>query len=357
MTPRPDAKFEFRAMDQTERDLALYAECFARNDNARDLASLRWIHAENPTGRNLVDLAIANTGRDERLAGIYAVMPIWARVADKRVLACQSLDTLTDADFRGQGLFLKMARSTYARAQDAGFSFVYGFPNGNSAHGFFSRLGWAVLDPVPFLVRPLRTGLVTRRLSPRLAWLPDVGLPAPMPGLSNDQDLRTVSRFGVAHEEVWNAFSAGVGVTVERDARYLNWRLRDKPVDGYRVVALTERDRLLGFVAYVAVDKHGGRVGYVLELLHLPDRPDAGSILARAAVNALAAQGADLVLAWSLPHSPNRAPYSRAGFIEFPERHRPVELHIGARSFEADTATLVATRSAWYLSYLDSDTV
>ncbi len=72
----------------------------------------------------------------------------------------------------------------------------------------------------------------------------------------------------------------------------------------------------------------------------------------------LSQQSADLVFAWCFPHSPNRSAHTRAGFVEFPVRMRPVELHVGARALAAGADRgLVVDPAAWYMSYLDSDTV
>jgi hypothetical protein len=344
----------WRNMDGADADLRLYADCFARNETPRDLDQLRWLHVENPTGRHLVQLAVAPDSGN--VAGIYAVAPVWARAAGRRVVACQSLDTLTDVEYRGQGLFVRMARASYEQAAAQGYGFIYGFPNGSSAHGFFEKLNWTNLDPLPFLVRPLRTGLVSRRLIPSADFIPDLPLPCAEPSLRRDQEFRSVGRFGPAHEQVWRAFATGVGAAIERDASYLNWRLRDKPGHSYRVVNLLEGGNLLGFVAFAVSDKHGGRVGYVMELVHRPERLDAAILLARYAVRAMASDRADLVFAWCLPHSPNRAAYTKASFVPFPEKLRPVELHFGACSFSAE-CEIVRERNEWYISYLDSDTV
>lgn len=346
-----------RALEPTDADLGLFAACFSRNDSPRTLAALRWQYLDNPTGKLLVDVVDAGSGADARLAAIYAVLPVPVVVDGKPSIGVQSLDTLTDADFRGRGLFLKLAKSTYERAAREGAAFVYGFPNGNSAHGFFSRLEWVRLDPVPFLVRPLRTRYLLRRLGERLGALPDVTLPSRLPSPPDDQELRAVRRFDERHEAIWRANARHIGVAVDRSAAYLNWRLRDKPGEDYRVLALHERGELLGFVAHCLKEKHGGRIGYVLELLHRPDRSDAGVQLLRAAVDDLARRGADLALAWNLPHSPNHAAFGGAGFVPFPERLRPVELHFGARRLALPDSVAVGNRARWYLSYCDSDTV
>src|SRR5699024_1108381 len=76
----------------------------------------------------------------------------------------QSLDTLVAPEARGQGLFNKLASQVYDEAKNRDIAFVYGFPNGNSAHGFFNKLGWVNLDPVPFLVLPLRSRYILSKL-------------------------------------------------------------------------------------------------------------------------------------------------------------------------------------------------
>jgi hypothetical protein len=89
-------------------------------------------------------------------------------------------------------------------------------------------------------------------------------------------------------------------------------------------------------------------------------RPGERGALRRLVSRALAdmtRQGADVALAWCLPHSPSYRVLLAAGFVPFPERYRPIELHAGVRAFDASLARTVADRNRWYLSYLDSDTV
>lgn len=57
------------------------------------------------------------------------------------IRACQSADTMTDPDYRGEGLFTKLARMTYLEAQKQGIQLIFGFPNENSYPGFI-KLGW-----------------------------------------------------------------------------------------------------------------------------------------------------------------------------------------------------------------------
>jgi hypothetical protein len=346
---------DLRPMRKDASDLARFAECFARNDAARSHESLAWQYLRNPTGQLFVDLAVAGDGR---IAAIYASLPVFVRIDGKIRLALQSLDTLTDVDFRGRGLFVTLAKSVFARAAASGAAFIYGFPNGNSAHGFFTKLGWTSLDPVPFLIRPLRTRYVAERLKLGAlgALLPNLPLHFRDPRPPRGTELEEITRFDERFSRLWSEFAASVGSAVERDARYLNWRLADKPGERYTTLALTRGGTLRAFVTFSVKDKHGGRIGYVMELLHAPGASREARVLVDKALAAMRRSGADVALAWCLPHSPNYRSHIFAGFVPFPERFRPIELHFGARAFDPSLEGSMR-RGRWYLSYLDSDTV
>jgi len=356
--PRPDAPPDappiegIRPMEPTARDLALFDACFTRNGAPRDLDVLRWQYLDNPTGALFVDFAMASA---DRIAAIYASIPVVFRIAGARRLGIQSVDTMTDRDFRGQGLFVQLARRTYARAAEAGVALVYGTPNGNSAHGFFQRLAWRDLNPLPFLIRPLRARWVLEklRLARAASWLPELRVPVGR----GCPDARPVERFDDRFTRLWDEFSGTIGIAVERDARYLNWRLVDKPGEDYRTACVASGGEVTAFVSHCTKARERSRIGYVMEALCTSKGARPLRQLLRGALADMAAGGADVALAWCLPHSPTFASFLRAGFVPFPRRMWPIELHVGARAFDPASAPRVDDRRAWFLSYLDSDTV
>lgn len=354
-----DSELTVRSLQPTEADLQRFADCFADNGWPTTVEHLRWQYLQPPARKLLVDLSVAHDdGGAEQVAGIYAVFPVEFRVGTARVLGAQSLDTLTDRNFRGRGLFTSLARSVYARCGTEGLALVYGFPNGSSAPGFFNKLGWLPLDPVPFMIRPLRSGYFARRVPVlRSLPLPDLPLPGPsVPALPAGWRIEPLTRFDERADELWDRFASDVKVAVQRSGAYLNWRMA-RPGAGYTILALTEGERLLGFVAFGVKEKHGGRIGYVIEQLSDPAAPAAARLLLATAVAAMKKDRADAVLAWSLGHAPNHRAYQATGFVRMPERLRPIELHFGVRPLQPEHAAALADRSGWYLSYCDSDTV
>lgn len=355
-----------RAMTDSDEDLARFATCFEVNGDPKDTSILRWQYQRPPAlpdrerPRDLyVDLA-TDPDRADKIAAIYATFPVEAQLGQHKALAVQSLDTLTDADYRGRGLFTEIAARVYARCQEDGAAFVYGFPNGSSAPGFFGKLGWTRLGSVPYLFLPLRSRYFLRRagLPERaLRFVPDA-LPSryPPPAATPDEEVAVCTEIDPGVDALWERFSQHVRTAIVRDLRYLSWRL-SRPKAGYKLFVFRRAGAVLGFCVTSCREKHGGRVGYVMELLHVPDDHRAGEILLSAAIDDLVASKADVALAWCLEHSPNRTTYRRAGFRTLPERLRPVELHFGVRALAAPPDAALGNRRNWYLSYLDSDTV
>jgi hypothetical protein len=215
---------------------------------------------------------------------------------------------------------------------------------------------------VPFLIRPLRLryGASKLELLRRFErWLPDMPLVAPWAPTPPGSRLVTLARFDERVTALWASFRAGrIQLAVERDGAYFDWRIADKPDESYRTLALERKDGTLdALCTFTVKDKHGGRIGYVMELLYRPGATLSGVALLARAVREMAREGADALLAWCLPRSPNIAGYHLNGFVPLPTRLRDIELHFGARAFKPAFSSEVAARAAWYVSYLDSDTV
>jgi GNAT superfamily N-acetyltransferase len=263
-------------------------------------------------------------------------------VDGRAVTACQSFDTLTSAAFRGRGLFVRLAELAYRQISDSGCGLVYGIPNGESFGGFVRRLGWSALDPLPMMVRPVGLRYLRSRMGLRRPRHVSASVALDPPTCPADvTDLFRRSQY---------AGKSGV----IRDREYLQWRLQ-RPGSSYRLIELRDARGVLNGIAVVdVVAKHGGTIGYLMELMIDPVALDDGRHLLAQALDRMVVDGADVVLAWAMPDDPVHALLRRRGFRDLPARLAPIELHLGYRSFD-DANTLDRNGLRW--SYLDSDTV
>jgi hypothetical protein len=369
---------KIRPMVLSDEDFKLFADCFELNGMPKDVDFLRWNYDNKVVGEVYIDLAIEEqTGR---VAAIYATRPLRVKFFDEERIAVQSMDTLTDLNFRGRGLFVSMATSVFERCSSSSVAFVYGFPNGQSAHGFFSRLGWSSLDPLPFMIRPIRPVYFLRHflrkavsaalyptLDNALRYVERLCLPTMYSKVvlrEGSHELREVQSFDATYTELWEDFSVSndIGIAVVRDDVYMNWRVKGvfEGGDSYKTLAVYDvvRDKMLAAVTWIVYSKHGGRVGYIIDLLHRQGEASYGDQLLGHAIQDMISEGADICLAWNFQHSPNHKSFVRNGFFSMPESMRPIELHMGVRPLHKPSQSdALSERSAWYISYCDSDTV
>ena len=334
MNSQPPVKVSLEPFSPTVEEA--YRTLLPAHDDRVAAGQLTWKLKDNPAGSGLV--AIARI--DDQIAGLNAFMSVPLSVHEKDLSGHQSMDTIVSPSARGRGVFSKMVQCFY---EESGSQFLYGFPNSQSAPAFFGKLGWARYGQVPMLVKPIRPGFITRRI-----FGSQFGGNSRTTPKSVDADpIRVIPPVvGDASADLFRGSSVGIRRTVE----YLTWRLVDHPAVQYHLHCGEDG----AFSASTVEDKHGARVGYLMEAL------GTGSGLAevvRASVMSMRDRGAELLFAWALPGSPNYRPLLRAGFIPFPTRLRPIEINFGMRLLAEISAARPITRRDWYISYLDSDTV
>ncbi len=351
---KQEENYSLKMVTQKEQ-LQDYIDAFEKNGSPKQIEKLQWTHFQNPLKTSLVSLTY--TEKDE-VASIYAAMPIYFKIGNSITKACQSLDTLTDVNHRGKGLFVKSADRIYKRSIDEGFSLVYGFPNGNSVHGFTKKLNWKLLDPVPFLFKPLKTGYFLKKImGKKIGDLLNFNIVSSKKiHLAENEQLMEIEKFSKESDVLWEKFSSNFQISIQRNANYLNWRFVEKPYENYKRYGFYRDGNLLGFIVFINKAKHSGNIGYVMELIVLPNETEAGKKLLQLALNDFIKNKVDVILSWCFHFSPNFKLYKSKGFYDLPEKLKPIELHFGYANFNSDEA-VIGKRENWYLSYADSDTV
>jgi GNAT superfamily N-acetyltransferase len=184
----------------------------------------RWKFWENPFGDPYVMLA-SDGGR---IVGQYALWPTPLRLGAIEIKGAQSLDTMTHPDYQGQGMFTVLANACFEVARSHGCEVLYGFPNGNSYHGFVKRLNWDHTGNVPLFSRILRPSRHPR-IAPALGPVADfaasliptrsVGGVDVRPGRPSDDDIIRLLDAGRADRDVCR---------VSRTPTWYDWRFAER---------------------------------------------------------------------------------------------------------------------------------
>jgi len=332
-------QYEIAVVRASEEVVGQVSALFSAEDDPRERDLFDWQYL-GPEGGAYVGLAYPDGDRTALPAALYPTFPVPMRVRGCGVIATQSFDTLTGAAHRGQGLFVKLGLAVYEQLRLDGVELVYGFPNDAVLPGRRDRLNWTIMDPVPFWARPVGTRyaqIKARRRTPEL-------IPAADESVTVPDDI----------DELFGAVADARYIGVERNHRYLSWRL-GRPGARYRTYSSSVAGATVGFGATAVALKHGACVGYIMELMVSPQHRPSGSELLAQMTTDLKRAGADLILSWLPPHQDLGRMMLRHGYLPLPERLRPVRFHFGAVSLRPGLD--VGPRSSWYLSYLDSDTV
>ncbi|MBI1797644.1 MAG: GNAT family N-acetyltransferase [Candidatus Eisenbacteria bacterium] len=355
-------EFEVRAYRPGDEAaiIELFERTFGRTMGASESARhWRWEFLESPQGRQAILLAFAQG----RLAAHYAVMPLKLQIDDREHDAALSLDTATDAAFRGRGLFQRLAAQVYREQGESGAVAVFGFPNAKSGPTIFSRMGWVELKPFPLMLKPLK-GAATAYLSPHG---PAARLAAPIAerfvslAFRDSDDRPTeftveeIGSFPADTDALWERARRGKRICVVRNRAHLEWRYALNPDRPYGIRTLRERGQLVGTIVTRRVDRFGLRSGFVVDMLCEENRPDVALALVRCAEGALRREGAELLVALMFPGTVARGALARCGFIPVPRVFHPQRIHFGVRALAADAR--LTTPSSWYVTWGDSDVV
>ena len=349
-------KYEIKKIDGSDEELEQYALCFQNNGTERDLENLKWLHQQNVARTNLIYNALDEI---KTTASIYTALPANALIESKKIRALQSIDTLTDKAHRGKGLFILLAKKLYEDAAEQGFAFVYGFPNENSAPGFFKKLDWLSFGEVPFLIKPMRISYFIKKFL-KIKYVTDNGTNKPKFTtiiLKNDLCIKPLSHFGDDYDGLWNRVSGKITIAVNRNSEYLNWRFVDKPGEVYYKYGMYFQNRLEAIIVFTIKNKHEGRVAYIMEYLYDPEKINSAKQLLKFASSFMRKQKADVILAWCLPKSFNFVAYQKCGFHNFHKKLRPQKLFFGVKILDRKFSEIISEKDNWYISYADSDTV
>ena len=201
---------EFKFIDRTEylkrigEFQGLFRDCFNREISEEFLT---WRYLNNPLEDILVNAALENN----KVIANYSVSPCKICVNGNIEKAALSMTTMTHPDFRGRGLFVKLANSLYEKMKEYDYRAVIGFPNRNSHFIFVNRLNWRDVCEMPTMKLNLSTigSLVNYRSF----------------NIINDKKfLLDYSKLINNHNEKMRVY---------KDLKYLKWRFRDNPVNKY----------------------------------------------------------------------------------------------------------------------------
>jgi hypothetical protein len=202
-------------------------------------------------------LAFAPSGS---VAAYYGVFPVRVRSHGEILLAAQSGDTMTDPEHQKRGLFIKLAKLTYALARNEGVRFIFGFPNENSFPGFQNKLDWKFAGRL-------------REFRLRQTTIPLCEIAGRFGKLQPAYDAfvaHRLARYTLGPEKEGSAFDDGSGDMLLHDGRFMEYKrtMGAKPIifGGFAMVVKAHTHLYVGEVARIPEDRLTALLGALRRL-------------------------------------------------------------------------------------------
>jgi GNAT superfamily N-acetyltransferase len=255
-----------------------------------------WKHCQNPFGESPAWVAL----HEGRVVGFRTFMR-WEFLDDNGhvITAVRAVDTATDPDYRGLGVFRELTMLGVDELTTGGFGFVFNTPNDQSLPGYL-KMGWQVVGRLPAGVLPSGPRGVVRMTRARTA--ADLWSQPTCVGL----DAAAFAEPSLA--EAVLAHSPGTDMRTHRTPEYLRWRFSLEPLQ-YRLLLADEADPGRGTVVFRLRCRGAATEAVVAEAFV----PGARALIATT-LRLLRATGADYALALrtgaaaALPPLPRQGP-------------------------------------------------
>lgn len=169
-----------------------------------------WKYMNNPHGKNYTILIKDNV----KVISAYSVAKKTFSIIGDLYPCVQSMDTMTNLDYRGLGLSTYLAKLVYEFARIKGNYFVYGFPNKISRYLIFDKLNWEFLGKRNFITKVIPKKIPIKNNNPKY-------------------EIKRIEKFDKNYNLFWEKYKKIFSITIEKNVQYLNWRFTNHPFEKY----------------------------------------------------------------------------------------------------------------------------
>ena len=284
----------------------------------------KWKYTQNPLKLNSINLGVSQG----RIIGVDHSLLLRVKLGDNTILCHYAADTAVHPDFRKRGVSNKLIALNNKMRMKENVQLIYFVSGDPIMIKAWSRTYPRFPKDILNFVRIRDINLQLRKMPINNVWLMKLGFRTAKLlndlmnmiriSVSGDKDVQIseIFSFDSRIDEFWDRVSSHYEFIVERKRDYLNWRYCD-PRSGGFVVKQAEGDgHILGYsVLRINRYKTDYPVGYIVDLLTLPERRDVTDALMADAVQYFDEQDVNIIVSITTKNHPNERSLRKYGFL------------------------------------------
>lgn len=285
----------------------------------------RWKYESNPLKMNFITVGISLN----KTIGCDHGVPLKIKIGDTVHLCDYSGDTVVHPEYRRMGVSKKMIEQTNEQRKRAGVKFLYWVTRNPIFIKSYSKIRPRFPHIITNLVRIVDVNQQLRVMPVENAWLMKLGFHA----AKFRNDIRNavssfkpsnsklhifeVHRFDDRINDFWDEISGYYSFIVERRQDYLNWRYCDSRAGDFIVKQAEENGQILGY-SVQCINRYlkNYPIGYLVDLLALPDRFDVVDALVKDSINFFDTYNLNIVNCLAIKNHPYERIFNRHGFLD-----------------------------------------
>jgi len=293
--------------------------------NCSSLDHWRWKYLSNPLDMIFIAVAV-NKGRT---IGCHHSIPLRIKIGDDLFLCNTGSDLAVHPDFRNMGISKQVRQMCRKLKVEAGLQHAY-FVTGNPIlikRYLKSRPSFP--HPITNLVRIMDINLHLRMMPVENAWLMKLGFNtvkyindfrnafSPPTSAKHDLNIFETRCFDERIDAFWKQVSEKSSFIVERGRDYLNWKYYDPRAGNFVIRQVEENGHIIGYSVLNINRYHRDYpIGYIVDLITLPERPDVADALAKDAVRFFDSKNINIINCQVVKNHPHERIYKRHSFLD-----------------------------------------
>ena len=272
--------------------------------NCSPLEHWRWKYLDNPVGQSQIAVCLKN----DEMIGCAHLIPLRLKIEDAVYPSCYGTDVAVHPDYRGLGIYNRLNSLRHDLATKAGYLHSF-HPTRNPILLRHHRKYWQTFphDILNFVKiydidRQLEAMPMKNRWMMKFGFLGAHYLNKLRNSLSKYKfeeyqgKIITTSAFNDKINDFWEATSSQYDFIFERRLRNLNWRYSDSRAGKFIVLQAMGEDNIQGY-AVLSINRkiENYPVGFIMDLISLPNRRDVVRALLLNALEEFEKHGVNLV--------------------------------------------------------------